>query len=255
MATVSCIFAALIPVSPKNPCPLHEHSCTELVYYTKGHGLLELQDKQFAYNPGELSVSHARMPHADTPAVDGEQICFGVTGSMAETLKAGLWQNIPVEIGKDLLRLKCEMEHPTSPLKQTRIDLIAGWIIVELLRIQTPAASAPQTSTPKQVQSTREILDTRYNETINFEKLAGSLYISPDHLRHLFKQNVGESPIQYLIRKRLDAARELLTFTNQPVHKIAEQVGLENPYYFSRIFKKRIGCSPSEYRSRHQDNS
>ncbi|MGE9290587.1 MAG: helix-turn-helix domain-containing protein [Puniceicoccales bacterium] len=43
-------------------------------------------------------------------------------------------------------------------------------------------------------------------------------------------------------------ACELLTFTDLPVQEIAARVGLENPYYFSRLFKKRLGKSPSDYR-------
>ena len=56
------------------------------------------------------------------------------------------------------------------------------------------------------------------------------------------------SPVNYLIELRLNRAKELLKYTPLPVNEIALSVGIANPYYFSRLFKKHTGTSPTEYR-------
>ena len=129
---------------------------------------------------------------------------------------------------------------------QERLDILAGWLVLELHRI---FGAVSEKSIPKDhAIALKKMIDARYDENFDLQELAGSLYISPDYLRHIFKQRIGESPLSYLIRKRLDSACELLNITDLPIGDIEHRVGLDNAYYFSRIFHKRIGQSPSEYR-------
>ncbi len=60
------------------------------------------------------------------------------------------------------------------------------------------------------------------------------------------------SPIDYLIKKRLEIARYLLTNTRYPVAEVAKQIGYDNPLYFSSLFKKHTGMSPTEYRKNYK---
>lgn len=69
-----------------------------------------------------------------------------------------------------------------------------------------------------------------------------------------FKEYTGLSPQQYIIRARMNKARELLSSTNNNISEVALMVGYENPLYFSRLFKKHVGLSPREYKQR-QGNS
>ncbi|WP_281388075.1 helix-turn-helix domain-containing protein [Puniceicoccus vermicola] len=246
MASIRCIFVAEIPMKANAPCPIHSHHCTELVYYAKGSGELVQNNNHYPYRQGQITVSPPNVPHSDIPHQDGRQICVGISGCDSEDLRPNVWDNTPKTIGATFEQLLSELKGPPGDLKQRRLDLLSGWILVELQKIQREEHET--SSLPHPVKTAREILDTRYHETLDLSDLAAEIYISADHLRHLFKQNLGESPLHYLIRKRLDVACELLTFTDLPVQEIAAQVGLENPYYFSRLFKKRLGKTPSEYR-------
>ncbi|MGH2354685.1 MAG: helix-turn-helix transcriptional regulator [Chloroflexota bacterium] len=66
----------------------------------------------------------------------------------------------------------------------------------------------------------------------------------PHHVLLLFRRETGMAPVEYLHRYRLQRARELLERTTLPVAEIAAPVGLPDPYYFSRAFKRREGVSP-----------
>ena len=247
MATARCVFAAEIKMDVEHPCKMHSHACTEIVCYMEGEGRL-LQKKQYLrYGPGYVSIYQPGMEHSDIPESSGIQICVGVTGCGAEKVPAGM-------IKADESVMKCarqilqEIKNPEGRGNQERLDILAGWLVLELQRI---AGAVSDRHLPQDHAITlKKMIDSRYDEIINLHELAGNLYISPDYLRHIFKQRIGESPLNYLIRKRLDSACELLNITDLPVGKIAHRVGLDNAYYFSRIFHKRIGYSPSEYRQR-----
>lgn len=81
-------------------------------------------------------------------------------------------------------------------------------------------------------------LKDHYTESINLELLAESLNYSVPHFSALFKKRTGYSPIDYLIRIRIDKAANLLVETDATLREIAASVGYKDPYYLSRLFKK-----------------
>ncbi len=79
-------------------------------------------------------------------------------------------------------------------------------------------------------------------------RLVKEFYISPYHLSHMFKQKTGYSVKQYLLRRRLGETQIRLAMTQDSVQTIAEESGFEDASYFSRIFAKHVGLTPTEYR-------
>jgi len=71
--------------------------------------------------------------------------------------------------------------------------------------------------------------------------------IAPDHLRRLFQQATGRTPVGYLAELRIAEARRLLKVGGLSVKQVAARVGIPDPYYFSRVFKKITGRRPSAY--------
>jgi AraC-like DNA-binding protein len=78
--------------------------------------------------------------------------------------------------------------------------------------------------------------------------LASRIHLHPTYFSNLFTRVMGTSPILYLIRLRVEKAKELLWFTDQPVKQIAAAVGFNDEFYFSRQFRQIAGCSPLQYR-------
>lgn len=75
-----------------------------------------------------------------------------------------------------------------------------------------------------------------------------SLPMSPDHLRRRFQQETGRSPLAYLNERRVTRARQLLREGRWLVKEVAAQVGIDDPYYFSRLFLKHTGQYPQAFR-------
>lgn len=94
----------------------------------------------------------------------------------------------------------------------------------------------------------RRYFQEHYNEEINIEEYALSRNMSVSYFLKKFKEVTTKSPMQYILSIRINNAVSLLESTDYNVTEISTIIGYDNPLYFSRIFKKQKGVSPSDYR-------
>ncbi|MCI8598916.1 MAG: AraC family transcriptional regulator [Lachnospiraceae bacterium] len=93
-----------------------------------------------------------------------------------------------------------------------------------------------------------QFFNDNYNTEVNIEAYAASKGMSVSWFIRNFKQYTHTTPMQYLVSRRITNAQMLLETTNYNITEIGRIVGYDNPLYFSRIFRKQKGVSPSEYR-------
>lgn len=92
-------------------------------------------------------------------------------------------------------------------------------------------------------------LTENYEHKISLDQIARNMYLSPVYISKIFKEETGESPINYLIKIRLEKAKEILTNEeNLSIKEVAGRVGYEDVYHFSKLFKKYYGIAPLYYR-------
>ena len=92
-------------------------------------------------------------------------------------------------------------------------------------------------------------IESHYSEnTISMNGVAKEFNISPSYFSAVFSQEVGQTFVEYLTQKRMDAARRLLLQSDMRSSDIAAAVGYKDPHYFSYIFKKTQGCTPRDFR-------
>jgi AraC-like DNA-binding protein/ABC-type sugar transport system substrate-binding protein len=94
------------------------------------------------------------------------------------------------------------------------------------------------------------VLHSEYRQPISRDELAAALEVTPNHLSHLFKTEIGLTPWTYLNRVRINASKDLLRSSGARVADIAQQVGFEDPSYFARVFSGWVGQTPHGYRQR-----
>ena len=91
-------------------------------------------------------------------------------------------------------------------------------------------------------------VNANLTEQLPLSALAERFNCSPNHFIIKFKQKTGYTPIKYLSIKRVEVAKKLLETTLLPISDVMEKVGFYDASYFSKLFKKTVGCSPREYR-------
>lgn len=107
---------------------------------------------------------------------------------------------------------------------------------------------AEQNRFDPRVLNALDYLCRRLGEPITLETLAGHCRLSVSRLAHLFREQVGVTPQQFLEQQRMRRAEQLLELTGMSIAQIAYTVGYDNPFYFSLRFKKATGKSPRHYR-------
>ena len=102
----------------------------------------------------------------------------------------------------------------------------------------------------EQVQTVRAWIHEHFRESTSLAELAEKVHLSPRQLQRRFTNTLGEPPLQYLQRVRIEAARKMLERGTNNLTQLAEQVGYQDVSSFSRLFKRHTGLSPSHYRQR-----
>ena len=121
-------------------------------------------------------------------------------------------------------------------------------ILILVQRTRQERRTSINTHIQEEMEYARRYFNEHYNEQISIEDYAQSRNMSVSWFQRSFKQIVNYSPMQYILTIRMNNAASLLESTDYSMAEISAIVGYDNPLYFSRLFKKQKGVSPSEYR-------
>ncbi|MFJ9500192.1 helix-turn-helix domain-containing protein [Brevibacillus centrosporus] len=126
---------------------------------------------------------------------------------------------------------------------------ILSFVHAHLLQKQLQGAQ-PETEKPTLVEQVMAYLDKHHAEQITLDLLAKQFHYSVRYLTRIFKMRTGYSPIDYLIKVRIQKAAERLQGTDATLQEIAASVGYADPFYFTRLFKKHTGMTSNQYQKR-----
>lgn len=237
-----------ITVGKDFTCPSHNHPCTEIVICWDCSGEIYHAGRPLKYSAGTFFTYQPAGKHWIRNVVPGSQLCIGLSGCGSAGIPFGIFK-MTNEIESIASRMISESKS-RNLLKGEYIDTLAGQLSIEILRISQKTEK--DCGLARHADAAKKILDSRFDEPISIRELASSLFISPDYLRELFRETFGESPMHYLIRRRIEFACQQLDTGNSSIAEIADKCGIGNPYYFSRLFRKITGLSPSEYREKQR---
>lgn len=133
---------------------------------------------------------------------------------------------------------------------QTLLFFIVGHL---QLRAQLYAREQTRKALPAGLRQAVEVIDQSYGRALPLKKLAAAAGWSIPHLHVMFKEHLGQSPHQLLLRRRIQAARELLTKTDEPIKSVAAECGFTTTAAFCSQFKKITQLSPGEFRKRKNE--
>jgi len=135
-----------------------------------------------------------------------------------------------------------------DPLHAVRMKSAVLHFLATLWENVVSPASGFHTYSPA-VEKVLEQIHIHYSDRyLSLELLAAAANLSVDHLGRQFKRELGVSPIKYLIRYRIDRARELIERGSPSIKEVAYEVGFHDPLHFSRVFSLLMGQSPTHFK-------
>lgn len=232
----------------------------QLILITQGKGEFESATaKRWKIKPGSVILLFKNEWHRYRPdkATGWQEYWVGFDGDLAEYI----FQNSMFKISQPVLyignnemitNLMIKIFSLLEAQQQGNEKIVASYVPVMLAMLETlilpkPGKLAQAENMVKKCQI--KILEN-FDKPIDIKELACEMQVSYSWLRRRFKQYIGLAPNQYLLKLRLQKARDLLVLTSKPVKTISLECGFLSPYYFSRYFKEDGGISPSQYREK-----
>lgn len=141
-----------------------------------------------------------------------------------------------------------------EPWWEARASLLVEDLLLRIGRGVGAEAPGPRARRARETEAhfrkLRGTVHERLERRWTVPEMARMAHLSPSRFAALYRRCFGIAPMDDLIAARLARARELLTNTALPVKQVAAMAGFESIYYFSRIFRQRVGCAPRDYYAR-----
>ncbi|QJD84614.1 helix-turn-helix domain-containing protein [Cohnella herbarum] len=255
------LYAGQISNDPSWSFPPHKHDdLCEILYVSEGEGLFVIDNITYTASKGDILVYNGGVLHEERSNPDHPLKTYfcGVGQLRIEGLRdhylfsPGIRPVIPTgpyshQVEGYISTLFEELKSQVFGFEIVCQNVLVS-LIVSVLRILNSQSEAAPASSPSLGLLIKEYIDINYTRDIPLNEIANRLYISPFYLSHIFKEETGTSPINYLIQRRIGEAKKLLLTTRMPIQEITETVGYSNANYFSTLFKKVTGQSPSQFR-------
>ncbi len=127
-------------------------------------------------------------------------------------------------------------------------EKLTGLLTLLMAESWHPEAGSHIGGKKKSLQYVKTYLEEHYREKITLDRLAGQFYLNKFYLARTFKEQFGATVLGYLEQVRITRAKQLLRFSDLTAEAVGQEVGIGEPGYFCRVFKKVEGISPGEYR-------
>ena len=229
---------------------MHYHESYELYYLEVGTRDYFVEDKLFSVSPGEFVLIPPGKLHRT-----GGEYCVR---TLVHFTKAFLLRIFTEDVTKKILRcfenVRVSVNHEQRPIIKLLLENLHSaasdreFAMILALLLEELGKCGTQDIQYGKLGAVVAFINDNYANIQNIEQVANHFYISKYHLCRKFKDAMHVTLIDYLNQVRLKNAKQLLEITDNEVGQIAQQCGYNSAAYFSSIFRKNTGQSPSDYR-------
>lgn len=250
----------------------HKHDFTEIIYILSGHSKYIINNEIYDLYSGDMFICNPGIYH-QLLFINNNEPCVEFYCGFTDFQFKNMSPNCIDINDKYILHMSCEAKQEILKLcynmvvenlscKAGKYFMLKAYLIQMLLTIirefeiydckpETKGCNFDNFNKNYAVKKIITYINENYSHKISLDKIAQNMYLSPVYISKIFKEETGESPINYLIKIRLEKAKEILLQSNSnSIKEVATLVGYEDAYYFSKLFKKYYGVSPLNYKKR-----
>ncbi|MTH17677.1 AraC family transcriptional regulator [Flavobacterium sp. LC2016-01] len=233
---------------------IHEYI---LLYCLDGEGWITINRKTIKLTPNTGFIIPENTAHKYGSSLTHPWSIYWVhfTGNYAQTFykRFSASSSEAVKIAFDQTRiiiLNAIMKLLDSDLADEKTEL-THFKLIAFLSSLCYSDTLDKANTDDRIDLSILFLKKNINKILSIQQLAIQASYSVSRYSELFKNKTGYSPIQYFIKLKIEKSCEYLYYSNMNIKEICKEIGFDDPYYFSRMFKKQIGMAPLQYRKTH----
>lgn len=243
---------------------IHRHDdCTELLFVYQGAGQYVVEGHSYPIRTGDILLYNRGDLHEVTSSAQHEigTICFGMDGVRLEGLPEGHLTAAACGFvrptGQEFARFQAicstiyEYAGEKTPYAREMNRYLLPALVLLAANLPPDARAADQPQHLVLAHRVRQYIGLHFTDPLTLESMGETFRISPYYLSHIFKEVMGMSPIQYMIRCRVGEAQNLLISTDYSATQIAAIVGYSNASHFSAVFSRLVGLPPIRYRRQY----
>jgi AraC family transcriptional regulator, transcriptional activator of pobA len=258
-----------LPITPLPTDTPHRHSYYEILFVEEGQGFHEIDFRSYNIQGPSLHFLSPGQVHLLTfsSSFQGYIIAFSEDfysfynpanqplsqlNFFQPTLKQPIIQLSDVEkkYFHNILE-NMAADHLSGETDQVFLGKYLGLMLQKsavLSQKQSQTTNTSSNAVPELIGRFQEMVEKHFLKKHEVQQYASDLAVSPDYLSKVTKKYLGVPSQEYILDKLLLEAKRLLVFTSLSSKEIAYHINIEDPSYFSRIFKKKTGLTPNEYR-------
>ncbi len=232
------------------------------IYITRGRVVWEVEKQPYELKPGSLMLVTPGVPHRGYSLTQRFTLAsFHVEATLPggrdvfDMLQLPRLQQLPAGCALDRYLRGAIADWSARPGDEAR-TLMRGWsrlVVFESFFHAAQAGTLRQTTGDPVLAEVMEKLNQSWQDPPSLPELARWAGYSAQHLNRVFRKVIGITPLQYAARIRMEKAAALLASRQLTVKGVGERLGIDDPYYFSRLFRQHYGVSPSQYRETAQE--
>ena len=244
---------------------LHSHECTELFYVTDGEGWLCTDEDSCPIRKNQMILVNPKVRHTERSSAKNQMhyIVLGIDnlqfhfGDEKEFLPFRVFE---LSSHRDIiLPLLQTILTELEKQKDFHEEICQHYLSILLLQVRRITGQYFTVSVPSPIpyecEKAKAYMEKHFREPITLDLLAELTHWDKFYFSHQFSGAYGISPINYLLKQRVEHSRQLLEMTDYSITQIAEASGFSSQNYFSQTFKKSTGMSPREYRKSVSDSA
>lgn len=228
----------------------HYHDYWEIVYYTKGSGIVNIDGEAIPFTENDIFVLPPSVPHFDYSGDGFRNYHFNFVDDEFGFKSYLKLHDTEDQIFKRILELLYSEYHLKRDNYTNIIDSL-----YEVLRNYIHSFVRQEDGNPYVDKIVNSIIENLSNPNYKVNDAMKDIPMHKDYIRKLFLRQTGMTPLQYLTHRRLSNAKQLLDNQQESrlsLKEIAFLSGFDDYYYFSRVFKQEFGLSPNAWRKHPQ---
>lgn len=233
---------------------IHEYI---LIYCIDGEGWITINKKtiKLRANTGFIIPENSAHKYGSSSTFPWSIYWVHFTGNYAQTFykRFSTISSEAVKIAFDqtrMMTLNTIIKLLDSNLAEEKTELV-HFKLIAFLSSLCYSDTLDKSNTADRIDLSIMFLKKNINKMFPIQELALQANYSVSRYSELFKKRTGYSPVQYFIKIKIEKSCEYLYYSNMNIKEICKEVGFDDPYYFSRMFKKQIGMAPLQYRKTH----